>query len=167
MDNRLVGSGGQYPHHLYGHDGNDYLEARGANNDGSPNILDGGAGDDVLVLAHGDPPMLAGGRDLLTGGSGSDRFFFYYQSELGQSTDGYTTITDFEPGIDTIDFSNFMGVDTFVGLLTDLPNPGEVGYFISGGNTIVQAAAAFQFGTIYSTLQLDGVHTLTANDFIL
>jgi Ca2+-binding RTX toxin-like protein len=77
--------------------------------------LDGGGGNDTIVsgpgrdkLAGGDgDDVLAGftGRDTLTGGAGADRFFFALEDRsAGRSRD---IISDFAPGIDQIDLSQF------------------------------------------------------------
>jgi serralysin len=81
----------------------------------SRDTLDGGGGNDTIVsgpgrdkLAGGDgDDVLAGftGRDTLTGGAGADRFFFALEDRsVGRSRD---IISDFAPGIDQIDLSQF------------------------------------------------------------
>ena len=64
---------------------------RGDNND---NVLDGAAGDDTLIGG--------GGNDTLTGGSRADIFVFVNR----QNDNDQDVITDFEIGIDKIDFSD-------------------------------------------------------------
>lgn len=60
--------------------------------DSAANILQGGAGDDRIVDG--------GGTDTLTGGAGADTFVL--------RRDGwYDRITDFQPGTDILDFSDF------------------------------------------------------------
>jgi len=70
-----------------GENGNDTLHG-GQNED----ILQGGDGNDLLF---GDL-----GHDTLTGGSGADSFIF------NALTSGIDTITDFQPGIDTLELRN-------------------------------------------------------------
>ena len=89
---------------IYGGDGDDNMFGR-ADND----TLDGGDGDDRLTGNQGDDTLLGGaGRDLLlgsggddvmTGGAGPDVFIF-------QNERGADVITDFETGVDHINFAN-------------------------------------------------------------
>ena len=87
---------------LYGEDGVDILQGQlGLDK------LYGGAGDDALSGGGGDDKLFGGdgadalhgdkGRDQLTGGSGADRFVFEQDA-------GNDVITDFEDGIDAIEF---------------------------------------------------------------
>ena len=78
-------NGGARNDRLHGDDGND--------------VLNGDAGNDKLHGDAGNDTIDGGlGRDLLQGGSGSDIFVF----DNGSHKD---TITDFEDGIDLLDFS--------------------------------------------------------------
>jgi Ca2+-binding RTX toxin-like protein len=70
---------------LYGYDGNDKLEG-GAGND----MLDGGAGNDRL-----DAYGAVGDRDLLFGGAGKDLFILAKGCNDYYLGDGYATISDF------------------------------------------------------------------------
>ncbi|WP_299044487.1 calcium-binding protein [uncultured Tateyamaria sp.] len=88
--------GGARNDRLFGQDGNDTLNG-GSGND----RIDGGADDDVLDGGAG--------KDVLTGGSGADVFVF----GNGAHRD---TITDFEDGVDLMDFSG----DASVTSLADL-----------------------------------------------
>ena len=93
--------------------GNDILTGNG-----QANLLDGAAGNDKLIGGLGNDTLLGGagndtlqggagndflfagfGQDLLTGGKGADRFVFV----LG---DGLNTVTDFQDGIDRIQFES-------------------------------------------------------------
>jgi hypothetical protein len=69
------------------------------------NVLIGGWGGDTLVGGRGND-TLDGGRDhdVLTGGLDSDTFRFSTMGETGSSAD---LITDFQTGVDHIDFSPF------------------------------------------------------------
>ena len=89
-------NGGARNDRLYGDEGNDTLNG-GSGND----RLDGGADDDVLDGGAG--------KDQLTGGSGADVFVF----SGGAHRD---TITDFEDGIDLIDFSGDASVTSMADL---------------------------------------------------
>lgn len=86
----LLGAGGD--DNLRGEDGNDWLNG-GTGND----LLDGGEGDDVL---WGSSYYFDSGNDQLTGGLGADTFVFVWLSTFGETDE----ITDFEVGIDTIQF---------------------------------------------------------------
>ena len=101
--------------------GNDILTGNG-----QANLLDGAAGNDKLMGGFGNDTLLGGsgndtllggtgndwlhagpGQDMLTGGSGGDRFVF----GVG---DGSNTVTDFQDGIDGIQFKS--GALTFASL---------------------------------------------------
>lgn len=72
---------------ITGSSGDDTIFGMGRND-----ILDGGAGNDRLIDGRG--------RDILTGGSGADIFEFIEDGKRDK-------ITDFEMGIDRIDFSDY------------------------------------------------------------
>ena len=77
---------------LKGTEDNDYLKGKEGND-----LLEGDAGDDILLGGSG--------QDILTGGNGEDIFQF---TDIDDSGD---TITDFEVGIDKLDFTN-LGVSS-------------------------------------------------------
>jgi|DEB19_MinimDraft_3_1074340.scaffolds.fasta_scaffold04659_2 Ca2+-binding RTX toxin-like protein len=93
--------GGQGNDTLYGDEGND--------------ILHGGTGDDILIGGDGDDVLIGTwGADTLTGGAGADTFKiddgFWVPLNDGwnwsPNRDGERdTITDFESGVDKVDFS--------------------------------------------------------------
>ena len=62
--------------------------------------LNGGAGDDFLTGG-------AGG-DVLTGGAGADRFIYRTNDDSGYAAGSTDLITDFQTGLDTIDFSSVL-----------------------------------------------------------
>ncbi|MBL4806208.1 MAG: hypothetical protein JKY31_02850 [Rhodobacteraceae bacterium] len=68
---------------------------------GQSDILNGGAGNDILIDGRG--------RDILTGGSGADIFEFIQDGQRDK-------ITDFEIGIDRIDFSDYDGLYSYLDL---------------------------------------------------
>ncbi|MBS0331178.1 MAG: hypothetical protein JSS35_00285, partial [Proteobacteria bacterium] len=92
-DLQLRGSGVQTG---IGNELNNYLVA----NSSSSSVLNGMAGNDVLVAGHG--------ADTLTGGAGADVFTFVY---MPTSSGG--VVTDFQPGSDVLDlrgiFRNVIG----------------------------------------------------------
>jgi Ca2+-binding RTX toxin-like protein len=125
-------------------------------------LLDGGAGNDVLIGSAG--------ADTLTGGAGSDIFTFSALSELGLGSGLRDVITDFVVGTDKIDLS---GIDANLALAGDQAfslvssfstTAGEVSY--SGGviylNTDNDTAAEYE-------IQLTGSvpASLTAASFVL
>ncbi len=89
-DDTLVGGSGADI--LIGGRGNDALSGSGGKD-----ILEGGKGDDTLNGGRG--------RDLLTGGEGNDVFIF------NATERGRDTITDFEDGVDMIQFSGLGGFE--------------------------------------------------------
>ncbi|MFD1881526.1 calcium-binding protein [Paracoccus pacificus] len=109
-NDRLEGSGGD--ERLEGGAGNDTLLG-GMRND----ILFGGDGHDTLRGDTGNDRLLGGGgndfleggqsNDLLAGGAGADRFAF-------GRLDGFDRISDFEDGVDRIEFSS--GAESFADL---------------------------------------------------
>ena len=78
-------SGGDGDDSIYGNSGDDVLDGRGG-----ADYMSGYSGDDVLR---------AGGGDTLSGGSGADSFLF----EIVYA-DSTSVITDFEAGVDDIQF---------------------------------------------------------------
>jgi serralysin len=87
---------------------------------------------------------------------------------------GRDVVTDFAPGEDALDLA---GVDAnttaagdqafrFVGTAGLGTTSGAVGYFSSGGNTIVRASTDAD-STAELEIQLTGLKTLTVDDFYL
>jgi hypothetical protein len=103
----LRGGGG--PDRLSGGAGNDVLQG-GPGHD----VLLGGPGADTLVGGRGNDRLFGGpgadllvggpGRDVLSGGGGADVFRFTHPAEAGLGM-GSDVITDFVPGIDTLDLA--------------------------------------------------------------
>ncbi|WP_301605755.1 tandem-95 repeat protein [Vibrio antiquarius] len=98
----------------------------GAGND----LLFGQGGNDILVGGEGDDILIGGlGNDILTGDEGSDIFKW---SEVTNEVD---TVTDFNKGEDTLDFSDLfddLSKDEVGELLTDLQSgdhTGDVGEY--------------------------------------
>lgn len=122
--------GGADDDSLYGFDGNDVLDGNDGNDilragDGDDEV-DGGAGlDDLrgdagndLMFGGDDADLLFGGGgsdtlnggdadDVLYGGSGADVFVF---DQLSPGGSGFDTVSDFEDGLDRLDFSDY-GLD--------------------------------------------------------
>ncbi|MGO7892646.1 calcium-binding protein, partial [Rhizobium leguminosarum] len=73
-------------------------------NSGS-NVLDGGAGADKLNGGAGKDIIIGGaGKDIMTGGAYSDTFVFKAPTEIGSGSNR-DVITDFQHGVDKMDFS--------------------------------------------------------------
>ena len=75
-------------------------------------MLDGGAGNDLLVGGGGDDVLVGGlGDDVLVGGEGQDRFVFG-RRDARSGGGGDDRIADFQ-SLDTIRFEGIAGVDDF------------------------------------------------------
>ncbi|MDO5369598.1 M10 family metallopeptidase C-terminal domain-containing protein, partial [Paracoccus sp. (in: a-proteobacteria)] len=138
------------------------------NDNGNGRTIEGGSGNDVLRGTSGDDILVGkGGRDIFTGGSGRDTFVF---SEAGS----YDRITDWEKG-DRIDLRGLdadsgrwghQGFD-FVGS-NWLRDAGDLGVYTNRAQnkTYVQANTdndrEFEVNIV-----LDGVHQLSASDFLI
>ncbi len=157
---------------MHGGGGNDRLT--GGNKadllvgDGGNDSLNGGAGNDMLYGGADADTLIGGlGRDLLHGGSGADIFEFNAINESGNTTRTADVIVDFVEGLDKIDLSSIPGVVGYAGPeLNTAVAPHSVFWTQSGGNTIVQVNATFD-QTPDMLIVLIGLHTLTANDFVL
>jgi hypothetical protein len=113
-----------------------------------------------------------GGKDTFTGGAGRDTYD-YNQVSASPSGTGRDVITDFDHLVDKIDL---MGIDGDTAIAGNqalrwvgteaLTGPGEVGYFTSGGNTIVRISNDADVAT-ESEIQLTGIKALSALDFYL
>jgi len=135
---------------LYGGEGNDVLSG-----DQQDDFLDGGAGDDVLQGGAGSDTLyggegddvLDGGAksDVLTGGGGKDTFVQDF------SKPGSDTITDFNPGQDTI---NFTGLDNLDNVSVEETFGGTVINAGPGNSLFVQGVALDQFSV--DNITIDG-----------
>ena len=113
-----------------------------------------------------------GGKDTFTGGAGRD-LYDYNLTSASPVGSGRDVITDFVHLQDDIDL---MGIDAnttvagnqafrWVGTAA-LTGPGEVGYFTSGGNTIIRMSTDADVAS-EGEIQLTGIKTLSALDFYL
>ncbi|MGF6226643.1 Ca2+-binding RTX toxin-like protein [Inquilinus ginsengisoli] len=148
--------------------GNDVLSGSGGDDD-----LLGGAGSDSLFGGTGVDVLTGGlGVDLLIGGADPDSFVFTSVADSPAATPD--VIGDFVE-VGDVDFIDLSAIDantlvagnqafTFVGLA--FPNdPGELGFIQVAGNTFVRANV--NGGAVDLLIQLNGLHALTAADFIL
>jgi large repetitive protein len=84
-------TGSQYRDYLFGSDGS--------------NTINGGQGNDVISAGGGNDVVIGGnGNDVLGGGSGSDTFVFSSGHFFGVNNNGVDVITDFEVGVDVLEF---------------------------------------------------------------
>jgi VCBS repeat-containing protein len=93
-------------------------------------VLDGGNGNDILFGGNGADALLGGrGDDIMTGGAGSDTFVF-------NANFGRDTITDFNKGLDALQFDKNVFAD-FASVLASATQSGnDVIIQAGGGNTI-------------------------------
>jgi serralysin len=129
------------------------------------NVLDGRNGDDSLTGL--------GGQDVLIGGAGADRFVFVTGTDSGPTQLSADIIVDFSGG-DRIDLA---AIDADAGLLgnqvfdlldfaSSFSAAGQVRIGYSGGNTVLYLNTDADMST-ESVIVLSGIHTLTADDFLL
>lgn len=179
-------AGGAGDDTLYGEAGRDALRG-GLGRDvlsggAEADRLDGGAGDDRLDGGSGWDFLVGGlGRDELTGGGGADRFVFRAVEESATTVELADVITDFRPGTDRIDLRQ---IDAFAGTATDdafvwagtaafsSVTAGEVRYELvdlegtASDRTVVRIDTDGDAGT-EMVIVLNGLHVLTASDFLL
>ena len=110
------------------------------------------------------------GKDTMTGGAGRDTWDF---NAVADSPAGATrdVVTDFAPGQDIIDLAGVDADSTVPGnqsfrwvAKANLTGAAQLGYFVSGGTTIVRASTDADAAAELE-IQLTGVKTLTAGDF--
>ncbi len=113
------------------------------------------------------------GKDTFSGGSDRDLYDFnaVADSEAGAAT--RDVITDFDHLVDKIDLSGIdadaavAGNQVFRWVGTSaLTGPGEVGFFTSGGITVIRASTDADAAAEFE-IQLTGIKPLTAVDFYL
>ncbi|HMP56918.1 MAG TPA: calcium-binding protein, partial [Novosphingobium sp.] len=176
----FIGTGNNLANEISGGSGNDLLSGLGGadtigGNDGNDTLL-GGAGNDSLFGGQGDDVLVGGlGRDVLNGGPGADIFRFetLTDTRTGANAD---VIVGFAVGEDRIDVS---AIDpdailegdqsyAFIGSAAFSANPGkaEVRFVHSGGNTLVHFDNDGN-GTIDMSIVVNGIHALSAAEFIL
>ena len=94
-------------------------------------------------------------------------------ADSGVGTTKRDVITDFDHLVDDIDL---MGIDANTAIAGNqafrwvgtaaLTGAGQLGYFTSGGNTIIRGSNDADAATEFE-IQLNGIKTLTADDFYL
>jgi Ca2+-binding RTX toxin-like protein len=150
---------------------------------GFADALNGGAGNDVLLGGLGNDVLIGGsGQDTLTGGSGNDTFKFNLITESGTSATKSDVITYFVQGEDQIDLSTIDAFaatrsvnDTFIWRGTAAfsnTTQGEVCYEkfdvegTANDHTMIWIDKDKDTG-VEMAIRLNGLHDLTASDFIL
>lgn len=142
------------------------------------NLLDGNGGNDTIDGGSGNDTLIGGaGTDTMTDGDGSDVYRFLSVTESGVGAGVRDILTDFTQGFDVIDLSpidsnlltagnqafDFISTGAFTGT-----GNGEVRYFQSGGNTIVQVDRQGDSNlTAEMEIQITGLVNLVATDFFL
>ena len=114
------------------------------------------------------------GKDLYTGGGGRDTFDFNTVNDSRVGASARDVITDFTHGTDKIDLSGIDADTTkpgdqafhWVGSAAFTGAPGELGFFTSGANTVIQASNDGD-ATGELQIQLSGHPALSASDFYL
>ncbi len=171
--NTLLGGGGN--DRLFGRLGADRLEGNAGND-----LLDGGLGNDTLLGGFGSDTLIGGsGTDILTGGPGADVFVFRSLGDTSRDVSRADVITDFQRGLDRIDLRQIdadtgrAGNNSFSFIGTgDLSRAGQVSY-----ERIDRPGTQNDFthvlldvdgdGRADGIIRLQGLHNLTANDFLL
>lgn len=141
---------------------------------GGDDLIAGGQGRDVLRGVGGNDTIDGGsGRDILIGDVGADIFRFRALGDSTATGSSRDVIRDFVAGEDFIDLSLIdpgaaPGDQAFAfrGLLNFNGTGPQVRYTELNGNTLVQIDADGDRGSDMSIL-LNGVHVLSASDFIL
>lgn len=149
-----------------------------------PDILFGGAGGERIYGFDGDDTIEGGdgadtiyggaGTDVMTGGSGADVFVWTTAAHTGAAAGARDVIADFTPGVDRIDLSaidantRLSGHQSFSFVGTDVHDGsgGTLRCLQAGGNTIIFGDRDGDRSGDFA-IQLTGLYTLTAADFIL
>ena len=163
-------------------DGTGNTLANVLNGNSSANVLSGLAGNDVLRGFAGDDTLIGGlGKDTLVGGTGADTFQFTQLAESAPGLLARDIITDFQHGLDKIDVSAIDAKSgtpaindafNFIGAATFHHHAGELRVVTISSNGInldtrVVVADVNGDGAGDFQIQLTGLVTLTAQDFIL
>ena len=154
----FVGVGNGLDNHLTGYVGNDFLQGKSG-----ADTISGNDGNDTL---EGDD-----GADILIGGHGADTFLYNFVSDsVFGSMDRITDFSSVDG--DRIDVSVMDAIDgggdddfTFIGSDSFHHLAGELRFGTSGGNTLVEGDTNGD-GIADFAIQLDGLVTLTSNDFV-
>jgi Ca2+-binding RTX toxin-like protein len=112
------------------------------------------------------------GKDTFTGGSGRDTYDVNLTRETPVGS-GRDVITDFDHLVDKVDLAGIDADSTVAGNQifhwvgsAALTGPGELGFFTSGGDTIIPMSTDADAAS-EAEIQLTGIRTLSALDFYL
>jgi len=140
---------------------NDFLTGDTGNN-----VISGLAGNDYLHGGNGSDRLIGGaGADTIYGGSGADIFQFG-ALESGIGIGSRDVVVDFNITDDVIDLSGLTSGLTFLGTGAFTGTAKEINYSQAGGNTIIGVDADGD-SVLDFQIELTGLHTLTAEDFVL
>jgi Ca2+-binding RTX toxin-like protein len=171
-------NGGNGNDRLNGGSGNDILNG-GNNND----VLTGGSGNDTLNGGAGVDRLIGGtGRDIMTGSSGADDFDFNTISETGKTSSTRDIIRDFQHLSDDIDLSTIDANGSaagntkfsllaaegaaFTGVKGQLRWDQQNNAGSANDRTVIEGDVNGN-GVADFQIELRGLKTLTASDFIL
>jgi len=158
--NELHGLGGN--DHLYGLGGRDRLQG-----DDGDDYLDGGLGNDALWGGRG--------RDTLVGGLDNDTFIWQSIDQTGITLATMDLILDFNfaegdrinlSDIDADTYTDGNQAFSFIGAAGFSGTPGEINYYHSGGDTIIQMQTGMD-ADVEGAIRLSGIHTPDATWFVL
>jgi parallel beta-helix repeat protein len=139
-------------------------DAAGNKGAGSNEVILGTSGNDHIVGGAGNNLIVGGlGTDTLTGGSGTNTFIYNTVNDAPLATKP-ETITNWVSGSDHIDLTA-LGALTFGGE-TQKVAVDTVDWYVSGGNTYIEAATTGHAKPDIM-IELIGVHSLSASDFVL
>jgi Ca2+-binding RTX toxin-like protein len=135
--------------HVFTGDGDDVIEASGVSIGSIGLILDGGAGDDVLIGSDGDDILIGGeGDDVLIGGLGNDIFDFGPGDDI--EIQGFAAGAGSE---DRIDLRGLVAASSFDWVMQHAQQDG--------------ANLVFDFGEEHMTLANTELAALHGDDFLL
>lgn len=141
-------------------------DAQGDTLYGIANIIGSGFNDTIVGNYMNNTIIGGSGVDSMSGGTGADIFKYSSITDSGSASGARDIITDFAEGTDKIDLGDFAGEFTFKGTSAFTGTAHEVNYAQVSGNTIIGVDADGN-GALDFQIELAGLHTLTANDFLL
>lgn len=155
--------------HIFGLSGNDALFG----NDGNDTLV-GGAGNDFLSGGNGIDTLLGGGgQDVLSGGAGVNTFQYAFVAESKVGASNHDIITDFEHGIDKINLASIDAVPDVAGNQAfrfagtgPFVFEGDITVAYANGNTFILGNTDTDAQPEFE-IQLNGLHTISASDFVL
>jgi len=143
-----------------------HLAVRATGN-GLDNVIYGNSAANILIGG--------GGRDTLIGDAGADRFVWNSTAETGVTVPTMDVISDFNfaqgdridlSGIDADTYAAGDQAFRFIGQGAFTGTPGEINYFYSAGNTIIQLQTGMD-PDVEGGIVLSGIHTPDASWFVL